>query len=83
MKKNSARPGRPQKPSDCTSFAGQIGSIIRTIRQKHGLTVEECAAVAEVSVPAWYHFESGKIGLDKLPRIADALGVKTKTLIPD
>jgi transcriptional regulator with XRE-family HTH domain len=78
------RRGRPQKPVDSYAFAAQIGRIIRATRERKKLTVEQCAEVAEVSVPAWYHFESGRsIGLDKLPRIAAALGIKTRLLIPD
>lgn len=78
------RRGRPQKPVEADTFAAQIGRIIRATRERKKLTVEQCAEAAEVSVPAWYHFESGRsIGLDKLPRIASALGVKVRSIIPD
>jgi transcriptional regulator with XRE-family HTH domain len=76
--------GRPQKPVEADTFAAGIGRIIRAIRESKGLTVEECAATADVSIPTWYHFERGRsIGLDKLPRIAGAMGVRVKELIPD
>ncbi len=75
--------GRPPKEVDQTSFTGQIGAIIRATREKVGKSVDECAKVAEVSVPAWYHFEAGRhLATEKLPRIAKALGVKTRSLIP-
>lgn len=78
------RRGRPQKPVESETFAAQIGRIIRATRERKGLTVEHCAEAAEVSIPAWYHFESGRsIGLDKLPRISAALNVKVRSIIPD
>lgn len=75
--------GRPPKEVDQNSFTGQIGAIIRAQREKAGKSVEECAKVAEVSIPTWYHFEAGRhLATEKLPRIATALGIKTRTLIP-
>lgn len=76
--------GRPANEIDESSFSGQIGALVRETRVKKKLTVEQCAAAAEVSVPAWYHYESGRhLGLEKLPRIAAALGVKTRAIIPE
>lgn len=80
---SSGKRGRPQKPVESDTFAASIGRLIRATREKKGLSVEACAAAAEVSPPTWYHFESGRsIGLDKLPRIAAALGVKVRAIIP-
>ncbi len=79
----ATRRGRPSKPVDEDTFAAGIGRIIRETRERKGLTVEHCADVAGVAVPTWYHFERGRsIGLDKLPLIATALGVKVVKLIP-
>jgi transcriptional regulator with XRE-family HTH domain len=81
MKKNSV--GRPKAEQDLSTFAGQIGARIREFREKANLTSEQCAELANVAKSTWYHFESGRsIGLDKLPSIAVALGVKTRDLIP-
>lgn len=78
------RVGRPQIPVDADTFAAAIGKAIRAKREAKGLTVEQCAIAAEVAIPTWYHFERGRsIGLDKLPRIAGALGVKVRSIIPD
>lgn len=82
MKKSPGR-GRPPKELSVDNFTGQVGAIIRATRERKAKSVDECARIAEVSVPAWYHFENGKIGMDKLPRIAAALGVKTRALIPE
>ncbi len=82
MKKAATR-GRPPKDLEPDSFVGQVGAIIRATRERKGKTVEECAIAAGVSVPAWYHFENGKIGFEKLPRIAFALGIRTRLLIPE
>ncbi len=77
------RRGRPQKAVEATTFAAEIGKKIRETRERKAMTVEDCSLAAEVSIPTWYHFESGRsIGLDKLPRIAGALGVSVKSLIP-
>lgn len=85
MPSDSPKPrrGRPQKPVESTTFAGKIGKEIRSTRERKALSVEHCATAAEVSPPTWYHFESGRsIGLDKLPRIAAALSVSVRSLIP-
>ena len=84
MSEAPKRLGRPQKPVESETFAAQIGKIIRATRERKKLTVEQCAEAANVSAPTWYHFESGRsIGLDKLPRIAAALGVKVRAIVPD
>ena len=80
----ATRRGRPSKPVEEDPFAAGIGRIIRETRDRKGLTVEHCETAANVAVPTWYHFERGRsIGLDKLPHIAAALGVKVAKLIPD
>ena len=85
-KKSASRPrvGRPAEPITGDSFAAAIGRRIRELRERRGLSVADCAALAGVAAPTWYHFERGRsIGLDKLPRIAAALGVKTSRLMPE
>ena len=74
---------RPAKPLDESTFIGQIGARIRRQRERQKLTVEEAAAAAEASAPAWYHWEKGKhLALDRLPAIAEALGCTVRSLIP-
>jgi transcriptional regulator with XRE-family HTH domain len=78
------RRGRPPKAVDTDKFAACIGVNIRRIREKKGLTVEQCATAAGVAAPTWYHFESGRsIGLDKLPLIAKALRAELNELFQD
>ncbi len=76
-------PDTEPQPVDSDAFLVGIGNIIRETRKRKGLSVEHCATAANVAAPTWYHFESGRsIGLDKLPHIAAALGVKVAKLIP-
>jgi DNA-binding XRE family transcriptional regulator len=68
---------------DSDAFLAAVGALIRETRVSKGLSAVQCAKAANVARPTWYHFESGRsIGLDKLPHIAAALGVKVGKLIP-
>lgn len=78
-----AKRGRPPAESDESTFAGRVGGRIRARRLKIGITVVDAAKAAGVSVPAWYHFESGRhLPLDRLPAIAAALRCRVRELIP-
>ena len=63
----------------------EMGKRIRTIREKKGMT---CTALAEqvgVSTQCMWNLESGNSGrtLDKLPKIAKALGCRIDDLFPE
>ncbi len=89
-KKRSAAPAAtkpaptPEPPAvDSDAFLVAVGALIRETRVSKGLSAVQCAKAANVARPTWYHFESGRsIGLDKLPHIAAALGVKAFELLP-
>ena len=56
---------------------------LRTLREAAGLTKPEMAAAASSTLAAVYAWEDGRAWptIDKLPRIAQALGVDMGTLV--
>lgn len=62
----------------------KLGSNIREIRQQKHLTQEEVAYKAKLDYSYINQIENGKRNpsMDAVERIAKALGVKTKDLIP-
>lgn len=76
--------GRPPKNLKPRTFVERVGAGLRRRRERLKLSVEDAAAAAGVSAPAWYHFESGKdLRLAHLPAVAKALRCKVRTLIPE
>ena len=76
--------GRPPEPIDESSFPGQVGARIRARRERLKLTVPKAAERAGSNEQTWYNWEVGRhLPLDRLPAIAEALGCKVRTLIPD
>jgi transcriptional regulator with XRE-family HTH domain len=73
---------RPQTDPPKT-FAGRVGAEIRRRREAKKLTVEEAAARAGVPAASWYHFEKGRLLLERLPAIAKGLGCKVRQIIPE
>lgn len=65
------------------SFAGKVGAEIRRRREAKKLSAEEAARKAGVPLPTWYHFEKGRLQLERLPAIAKALGCSVRAIIPD
>ena len=76
--------GRPPEPIDESSFPGQVGARIRARRTRLKLSVATVAERCGVPPATWYNWEVGRhLPLDRLPAIAEALGCKVRTLIPD
>lgn len=61
-----------------------VGKRIRRLRRRSGLTQEELAEKVDVSVTHIGLVETGKrrMSLKTLQRVASALGIKTRELIP-
>lgn len=76
-----ARPPKEPNPNPST-LSEAVGAGIRQRRLKKGLTAEQAAAAAGVPAPTWYHFEAGKLTIDRLPAIAEALGCSLRSLLP-
>lgn len=58
---------------------------IRTLRKRAGISQESVAAAAGLTRTGYQQIESGKNGrsLDKLPKIAKALGCRIDDLFPE
>lgn len=77
--------GRPPKPLDQSTFAGQVAHLIRSARSSLSLTVDQAAARCAPPVPPtrWYAWENGLGALPNLDVIARALNLPPRQLIPD
>ncbi len=73
---------RPAHEVDQSTFAGQVSAEIRRRRLKKFARAEDAAAAAKVPPATWYRWESGRVTLDALPRIAKALGCSARLLLP-
>ena len=72
------------KPQEVTKKNWKLGRSIRKIRKAKGLTQEQLAEKIGTSTPWIGHIETGREvpNLTMLQKIAHALGVKVKELIP-
>mgnify|MGYP000949160429 CR=1 FL=1 len=68
-----------------TMAKGEIGKLIRESRLRAGLTQGELAKQADLTQAALSHIESGRSEptISTLKRIAIALGISWKDLIPE
>jgi y4mF family transcriptional regulator len=72
------------KPQDVKKKNWKLGRYIRKIRKAKGLTQEQLAEKIGTSIPWIGHIETGREApnLAMLQKIAHALGVRVKELIP-
>jgi transcriptional regulator with XRE-family HTH domain len=66
----------PKKPT--IASVAEFGAFVRSLRTRHGLRIDDAAALCGVSVALLSALENGKprgVGLDKALRIADQLGL--------
>jgi transcriptional regulator with XRE-family HTH domain len=79
------RMSRQRKEVDTSTYEGRFAVRLKTLREKAGLTPEQVAETLETSATSVYRWEAGlrQPQIADLPRIADALGVKPRTLIPE
>jgi transcriptional regulator with XRE-family HTH domain len=72
------------KPQEVKKKNWKLGRYIRKIRKAKGLTQEQLAEKIGTSTPWIGHIETGREvpNLPMLQKIAHALGVKVKELIP-
>ena len=74
--------GRPLKKLKPRSPAEKIGAAIRRRREALGLSVHQAEVAAGIGRNQWYAIEKGKVTLQRLPRIAAALGCRPAALLP-
>lgn len=76
--------GRKRKEVDTSTYTGRFAVRLVYLRKKANLTVDELAEKSGIPQRTLYSWESdSKVpGIDQLPLLAKALGVKTATLLP-
>jgi transcriptional regulator with XRE-family HTH domain len=74
-----------RKQPDTSTYAGRFAVRLKTLREKAGLTVEEMAGALEISATSIYRWEADlrQPQISDLPKIADALSVKIRVLLPE
>lgn len=74
-----------RKPPNTDTYAGRFAVRLRTLRIKAGLSVEELAEKLGVTTTSVYRWEADlrQPQISDLPKIASALGLKARTLLPD
>jgi len=82
-KVGNMRPAR--KEPDTATYSGRFAVRLRTLREKAGLSIAELADITGIHPKSLYDWEAGKptFRLDVLPDLAEALGVKPRTLLPE
>jgi len=81
--KSVMSPARKQPDTD--TYSGRFAVRLRSLREKAGLSVQEISDITGIHPKSLYDWESGKptFRLDVLPDLAEALGVKPRTLLPE
>jgi transcriptional regulator with XRE-family HTH domain len=66
-------------------YSGRFSIRLRKLREKAGLTIPEIAALTAIPVQTLYNWERNKATppIDVFPILAEAYGVKVRTLLPE
>jgi len=74
-----------RKEPDARTYSGRFAVRLRTLREKAGLTIEDMVNQTGVPQLTLYRWEAGyrMPPVDMYPILAEALGVKVRTLLPD
>ena len=76
---------KPRKEVDTSTYTGRFAVRLRSLREKRGMSVEQLAEASGIPKRTIFNWESDtKIaGIDRLPELAKALEIKTRTLLPE
>jgi transcriptional regulator with XRE-family HTH domain len=76
---------RPRKEIDTSTYSGRFAARLRALRDNAGMTVPELAEKCGIPESTLFHWECGKRSPvnEEFPALAEALGVKTRTLFPE
>ena len=76
---------RPRKEIDTSTYSGRFAVRLRELRDKAGMTVPELAKKTGIPESTLQHWECGvnPAVKDTMPVLAEALGVKLRTLFPE
>jgi len=66
-------------------YSGRFAERLRKLREKAGLTIDDLVELTGIPQRTLYNWEAGfrTPPYDTLPTLAEALGVKVRTLLPD
>lgn len=75
---------KPRKEIDTSTYTGRFAERLRMLREKKKMSVEELSEKSGIPRTTLYDWESDKKipGIDRLPQLAEALGVALRTLMP-
>ena len=76
---------RPRKEVDTSTYTGRFAVRLKSLREKAGMTVEELAEASGITAATLYDWEKARCtpGIERLPLLAKALEIKTRTLLPN
>ena len=74
-----------RKEPDTRMYSGRFADRLRTLRERAGLSIEDMVAKTGITQRTLYSYEAGERmpPYDTLPIIAETLGVKVRTLLPE
>ena len=74
-----------RKDPDTRIYSGRFAARLRALREKAGLSIEDMVEATGFPKRTLYNWEAGlrMPPVDSYPKLAEALGVKTRTLLPD
>jgi len=74
-----------RKEPDTRIYSGRFAARLRMLREKAGLTIEDLVEATGIPRKTLYNWEAGirMPPVDTFPTLAGALGVKTRTLLPE
>ena len=75
----------PRKDPDTRIYSGRFAARLRTLREKAGMTIEDVVEATGFPRTTLYNWEAGlrMPPVDTYPILAEALGVKVRTLLPE
>ena len=75
---------RPRKEVDTATYTGRFAVRLKMLRERAGLSVDELAEKSGVPRATLFTWEANeKIpGIDRLPQLAESLGVSVRILMP-
>ena len=76
---------RPRVEINESSYVGKFASRLKSLRERAKLTVEELSVKSGIPLKTLYKWESASCApaIDRFPDLALALGVKTRSLLPE
>jgi len=74
-----------RKEPDTRIYSGRFAARLRMLREKAGLTIEDLVETTGFPQRTLYRWEAGLRvpPVDTYPILAEALGVKVRTLLPE